>query len=167
MKRWAIFTLSVLLLLGTANATDFSSDNFVIKDPVIEPGAGFATSAGYELWSSLGQEAIGLSEAVSFGLKGGFLYFPAPSATTTPSEPAVSGGGGITLVPAPEKDLKLVALGICDFNNDGSCDIVDLSVMLYHFDQSGSVIAAYDLDKNGRLDIVDVSILFYYWTELT
>lgn len=70
------FLLALFLFpINFISATDFSSTNFIIKDPVITPGAGFSTSTSFQLWSSLGQEAIGLSTTTSFGLQGGFLYF--------------------------------------------------------------------------------------------
>ncbi len=71
----ALLAANLLLSPLVAGATDFSSSNFIIKDPVIKPGAGFATSTSFQVWGSLGQEAIGLSTTTAFGLRSGFLYF--------------------------------------------------------------------------------------------
>lgn len=43
-------TALTVLLAGTAAfAADYSSTNFVVKDPVIAPGSGYATSSGFQL----------------------------------------------------------------------------------------------------------------------
>ncbi|KKU94173.1 MAG: hypothetical protein UY26_C0003G0324 [Candidatus Jorgensenbacteria bacterium GW2011_GWA1_48_13] len=160
MKLVLICLIGLIGLIGlSAHATDFSSNNFTVKDPVIKPGAGFATSTSFQLWSSLGQEAIGLSDATSFVLKSGFLYFPAPAAgVATPTGPIERIGGGLPIFYLP----PIVAEG-CDFSGDGRCDIIDFSILLYYLDQTGPTIAPYDLNNDGKLDIVDISILLFYW----
>lgn len=149
----------VLLLAGvSAFAAEYRSPSFIVKDPVVVPGAGFATSSGFQLWSVIGEPAIGLSDAASFILKGGFLYFPAPStATTTP--PVVLPPGG-----SSGRDLlRTITIEYRDFNDDGVWDIIDLSILLFHYGRSGAAIARYDLNGNGTVDFPDISILFYYW----
>ncbi len=162
MKNIGLLCLIGLIgLIGlSAHATDYSATSYIVKDPVIEPGAGFATSTSFQLWSSLGQEAIGLSDTLSFILKSGFLYFPAPSVSATPT-PVVpgAGGGGPPILYRP-----LLPLGkSCDFSGDGACNIIDFSILLYWFDRTGSEIVPYDLNDDGKLDIVDLSILLFYW----
>jgi len=71
----AVLLAGLLFPPGFISATNFSSSNFIIKDPVIKIGGVFATSTSFQLWSSLGQEAIGISTITDFGLRGGFLYF--------------------------------------------------------------------------------------------
>ena len=166
------FLYSVGFPPGTSHATDYSSTNFTVKDPVIIPGAGYQTSATYKLWSSLGQGAIGLSTTSTFGLKGGFLYFPAASATVTPTPtptPSPSGGGDSGTVSTtrliPTRPPELGGGLICDFNNDNRCTIIDFSILLTYFGKPiTDTEARYDLNNDRRIDIVDVSILLFYWT---
>ncbi|MBI2035111.1 MAG: hypothetical protein HYT12_00305 [Candidatus Liptonbacteria bacterium] len=52
-----------------------------------------------------------------------------------------------------------------DFNEDGIMDVVDLSILLYHFENGDlKERLKYDLTSDGRLDFFDISHLFYYWT---
>ncbi len=98
-KKLSIAILLAILLFSWNSlfATDFSSTNFIIKDPVIEPGAGFSTSNNFQLWGSMGQAAIGTSTATSFGLKSGFMYFL--SSPTAPS--------GLNAVAASQTQINL------------------------------------------------------------
>lgn len=143
-------------------ATEFTSANFKVLDSVIKPAAGFSTSSAFQLWQSIGQEAIGLSDSVSFGLRGGFLYFLAPAAPAAPPSQVTppGGGGGQLVFKFPPIISK--AVSVCDFNDDGACDIVDLSILLYYLTQP--LVERYDLNNDGRIGLIDISILFYYWT---
>jgi len=94
MKHCAIFL--AIAFLGSFTlvfATDFSSSNFIIKDPVITPGGGDGTSTSFGLRASVSQIAIGISSSTTFGLRAGFLFFPAPTATTSSPGGGSSGGG--------------------------------------------------------------------------
>ena len=149
-------------------ATDFSSANFTVKDPVVVPGAGFSTSTSFRLWSSIGQESIGIATTTSFIIKAGFLYFPGAvqivtPATSAPPQVIIVPPGGAIFLPKKVPPLRIIAL--CDFNDDGSCNIIDLSILLYYYHRSGPEIRRYDLSQNGQVDVFDISILLYYWTE--
>ena len=149
-----------------------SSTNFQIIDPVIVPGAGFGTSTSFQVNVSLGQPAIGFSTSSNFIIKGGFLYFSAAATSAPQEEPsspqavpveiAPPGGAGRPLPrPKPPKE----AINICDFNKDNKCDLIDLSIILYYYGETGASIERYDLNKDSRVGFIDISILFYYWTE--
>ncbi|MEK7630080.1 MAG: dockerin type I domain-containing protein [Patescibacteria group bacterium] len=155
-----ILLLSIFFLPFFVRATDFTSPGFIIRDPVIKLGAGFSTSSGFQLWSSIGQEVIGISSGTTFILQSGFLYFPLPTTTTAQpvNLPPPSAGGGL-----PPSLLKKIVLS-SDFNNDGHVDLIDLSIILYFYGQNGRKIARYDLNGDGTVNFIDVSILFYYWT---
>src|SRR5437660_1375320 len=141
-KSIILVFLGLLALPLSTLATDFSSQNFVVKDPVIKAGAGFSISGGYKIFESIGQEAIGISNSGGFVLKGGFLYFPEPSSGTTPPPPppppSFGGGSGPPGAPPtttpPVKKPPITPPGqkkkICDFNNDKKCNIIDLSILL-------------------------------------
>ncbi len=80
-----------------------------------------------------------------------------------------SGGGGgsqfyvqpkAPIVVSPEEKKKI--LKISDFNDDKKVNIVDLSILLFHYGKSGAAIKEYDLNKDGKLGLADISIMFYY-----
>src|SRR3989338_7706997 len=101
------FLLSVLftpfVFLGvffavTAEATEYSSASYVVKDPVLAP-SGYATSAGYAMTITIGQIAIGTSTpnvaGTVGGTRSGFEYFPfvnrpTPSATVGAAQVSLS-----------------------------------------------------------------------------
>jgi hypothetical protein len=153
--------LAGLIAGASVLAADYSSTNFMVKDPVITPGSGYASSSLYTLWSVLGEPAIGISESGTFMLKGGFLYFPAPASATTTS-PTVSVPFPVDYGPSVVRVVPVSTA--CDFNGNGACGIADLSILLYYYGKSGSSVVRYDLSRNGTVDFPDISILFYYWT---
>lgn len=155
-------------------ATDYSSTNFTVKDSVIVPGSGYSTSSSYQLWSSVGQPAIGISQSITFTGKAGFLYFPAaatssPAPSPAPTPTPTPGGGGpgpVATSSVPTIPTRPSGGLICDFDNDGKCNIIDFSILLYHFGEPVSAAnSEYDLNSDGKIDIVDVSIMLYYWTD--
>lgn len=90
-----VASLSVLLFglsfAITAEATDYVSSLFTVKDPVLFP-SGYATSSGYSMTVTIGQPSIGTSTAAAGSvreLRSGFEYFPfvnKPVVTTTPGD---------------------------------------------------------------------------------
>ena len=167
--RLFVFFAGFLFFLGffyPAYGDYATSTNFTIERAVIDVGGEFSTSSGFRERSSIGQPATGISTSTSFILKGGFLYFvePAAAPTTTPQPTTIivgAGGGGrfIPATPTPEEILRL-----CDFNGDRRCNLIDLSIMLFHYERAGAEIARYDLLRDDRVDFADVSVLMYYWT---
>ena len=77
-----------------AHAVDFSSTNFILRDPVITIEGGRSTSASFEFFSSTGQPIIGESTSAGFIHRAGFLYFKEVS--VAPPAPPVVGSGGYT-----------------------------------------------------------------------
>lgn len=82
-----IFVLlcSLYLTPNLVYAIEYSSTNFILRDPVITFGGGRATSTSFELFSSVGQTTIGENTSLNFIHRAGFLYFPAPVADVTPA----------------------------------------------------------------------------------
>lgn len=81
-----IFFISVSFLGGVASAQEYSSTNFTVSNPVVQPGE-FSTSTNFQLIGVFSQLSIGTSTADLFQLFGGFLYFPfvsTPAVTATP-----------------------------------------------------------------------------------
>ncbi len=70
-----LFALINLEMSLTALATDFSSANFISRDPIMSVFGGRATSTGFEQFNAGGQTVIGESTSTSFILRSGFLYF--------------------------------------------------------------------------------------------
>ncbi len=99
---------------------------------------------------------------------------PPPTSTGTPPVSA----GPTSTPPGQEKPPGLcsshlptappllpAAAQIVDFNCDSHIDMVDLSVLLYFYGESGSDVIRYDLNRNGLVDFPDVSIMMFYWTD--
>ena len=85
--------IAAVLPTGMA-ATDYTSDSFILRDPVITVEGGRATSTSFEYFSSTGQLDTGESSSASFTQRAGFLYFPV---VTSPVVTAVAGDGKVTL----------------------------------------------------------------------
>jgi hypothetical protein len=92
--RVFIALLSFLLSVPTVLATDFSSSNFILRDPVMSIEGGQTTSSSFQLLSSTGQTDNGLSSSASFDSRAGFLYF---TVGTTPVVSASAGNSQVVL----------------------------------------------------------------------
>ena len=175
----------IVLVLGgrQAGATEYSSTNFKVIDPVISVGGGRSTSNTYQAEQSFGQPAAGISSSASFELKGGFLYFPAPSvsapapaATPTPTPSVVGTGGPLfpsaivfpalrLVVPPPAEVLercRRAGFEPSDLNCDGKVNLEDLSIFLY-FSSVQEKLSPADLNRDAKVDTRDLSILFSRW----
>lgn len=122
--------------------------------------------------SSVWQEISGvildtISKRVSFSTKqfnSSFAILASP--VSAPEVPSGKAGGPSSIQPRP----LLLGLPLkpdvnkCDFNDDGRCNIQDLSIMLYWWNKTGPEMARYDLKQDGIIDIADVSVLLYNWT---
>ena len=89
LLAWSILSFFLPITLF---AQEFTSTNFKVLDPVINPGE-YSSSASFTLSSVLTQLGIGTSTQSTYNLFGGFLYFPfvtTPSLTATPSSGQVS-----------------------------------------------------------------------------
>ena len=109
-----------------------------------------------------------------------FTGVASPVVNSNPPHVSVGGGAGSYASPSfvsstpsgtPSSSLPISpplippAFQRADFNGDNLVDIIDLSILLYHYYQTGQEDARYDLSNNGIVDFPDVSILMYYWTE--
>lgn len=68
-------------------------------------------------------------------------------------------GGGVVMIGLNRPPI----LQVVDFNNDGKVNILDLSILLYFFNNLSSTPNIYDLNKDGKIGFPDVSVLFFYW----
>lgn len=80
-----VFLFSIVYPL---RAEDYTSTNFILRDPVITIEGGISTSASFQYFSSTGQTSTGESTTSTLTHRAGFLYFP------TTSSPIVSATGG-------------------------------------------------------------------------
>ncbi|MDP3993778.1 MAG: dockerin type I domain-containing protein [bacterium] len=94
MKQKLSFIAVLLLLPALAWATDYSSSNFTVQDPILSSGTATSTSTNFGLGQSLGQTAIGKSTSTSYQLWSGFQYFFTVSANTLT---ATAGDGQVAL----------------------------------------------------------------------
>ncbi|MBI5732958.1 hypothetical protein HY967_03295 [Candidatus Jorgensenbacteria bacterium] len=158
----SIFLLSPFVALGD----QASSTNFII-DGAITVGGGNSTSTSFRLPGALNE--AGRTTSTSFIIDFGFSSFPiyaTPYPTPlTPYPTPSGGGGGVTIgIPPLKPPVPRIPPGtFCDFNSDGKCNMVDLSVLLFYYGQSGADVGRYDLNKNSTVDFADISILLYYW----
>jgi hypothetical protein len=159
-----IFSLLLFLVFGiffsaTTFASDLTSTHFIVRDPVIGSGGGYAASGTFKLFSSQDSVFTGHNSSLDFIGEYGFLYFPSgvtPTPTPTPT-PSSGGGGGIRVI-GPNCGT------IADFNCDGYVDLLDLSIFLFYYKHSGMPATTYDLNSDGVLNLKDISIIFYYWS---
>jgi hypothetical protein len=142
-------------------AKDITSSSFIIRDPVIGTGGGYGSSASFQLLSEGDKLFTGVGSSATFLGHYGFLYFAGGSVVPpTPPPPAPSSSSGARSTPS-------ACPQIADFNCDGLVNIIDLSILLYYYNQTGAGVAPYDLNEDGMINLSDVSIMFYYWTSPT
>jgi hypothetical protein len=114
-----------------------------------------------------------------------YLNYPKFTAVppSPPPSPGGGGGGGVISVaagPTPPPTAKATSTQLpippptvppnmqcADLNGDGVVNLVDLSILLYHYGEtSGTSLSCShgDLNNDGSVSFDDVSILMYYWT---
>lgn len=188
------FVISVFLICSVSSIAfatfNSSSTNFKASDQNVSDVGGNTTSTSFRLYQNVGQASVGESSSSNFKVRAGVLYWdttgisPTPTLTPTatpssgsPSTITSSGGGGIVVSSPVVSPATSVAPSVapavspkitrptCDFNNDGLCNIVDLSILLFWYGKTGPQIARYDLNSDKVIDLKDISILFYHWKE--
>ncbi len=75
-------------------ATDYTSTNFIVRDPVISVQGGYSSSSSFQTYISSGQSIIGESSSLSFINRAGFLYF---GVVTAPVVTPTAGDSQVTL----------------------------------------------------------------------
>lgn len=157
-------------------AEEFTSANFIVKDPVIEYGGGESTSAGFVANQSIGPPAAGRSSSAGFNLCSGFQCYPAAVVEEEEEVPAPppSPGDGVLITflraflpPIPKlpliPEILVPCLPITDLNCDGKINLQDLSIFLFLEPKPTPNPA--DFNRDTRVNIRDLSILFSDWTE--
>ena len=96
----ALFVVLSFILLSSSSsipsawAEDYTSDSFILRDPVITTEGGRSTSSGFEYFSTTGPRIKVESTSSSFIHRAGFLYFPV---ATSPILAASAGNGQVSL----------------------------------------------------------------------
>lgn len=75
-----------------AQAADLTSTNFIIRDPIIQGGGGYGSSASFQLFSATAQMNLGESSTTTNQEQSGFMYFTGEN--TSPSSNGSSGSSG-------------------------------------------------------------------------
>jgi hypothetical protein len=109
-NRFFIVVFSVLslhLLIGgilmvPVWAADLTSTNFIIRDPIIQGGGGYGSSASFQVFSAIAQMNVGESSSTANQEQSGFMYFSDESnlqssgGSSGSSAAAQSGSSGLT-----------------------------------------------------------------------
>ncbi len=167
MRRLATALFTIYCLLSTTSlthATDYSSTNFKVNNPVIEELGGYSTSSNFRLWSNVPYITPSRATSTSYSSIPGFLGYTGTTTVTTSGGGGGGGGGGVA--PDPSKPKPIIGNTLrksVDFNHDGRVDFIDFSILLYYFDKHGSQIQPFDLNDDGVVDVFDISIFMYYW----
>jgi hypothetical protein len=140
-------------------SADFTSTSFELENPINFMEGGRSSSSSFQYISATGQTTQGQSSSASFGQNAGFLYFPA---LDEDEEEDTGGGGGVSgSIPA-----GLIYVGACriaDFNCDKYVNILDLSILLFYLNKTGSKVIPFDLNDDNIINLGDISIMFYHW----
>ena len=99
-RPFFIFFFACILAVATvASATEYTSTNFKVLDPVMF-SSGYSSSTNYKLTDTLFQINAGTSTANNFGVNAGFLFYPY---VTTPVVIATAGNGQVSLSWSPSQ----------------------------------------------------------------
>ena len=109
-----------MLTVATARATDYTSTNFKVKDPVIAPGGGFGTSTNFRLNDTQGQIGISKSTSTNFGILAGYQYYPSAISTLNVTAVLLNGGSPITLIP---NSTTSISVGFTVTDNSGCASV--------------------------------------------
>lgn len=90
--------IAILLLFGAffsrVLATDYSSSNFIVRDPITAIGGGRSASGNFEVFGNGGVLMTGETLSSGFTVRSGFFYFPT---ATSPVIIATPGDGQVSL----------------------------------------------------------------------
>jgi len=149
-------TQSVVLTSPGASSIHYTTDG---SAPTCSTGTVYSISGPISVSSSQAIEAISCYPGSITSSVESFLY----NINNTPVAPANSaggGGGGGYIPPATPK--------AGDINTDGVVDILDFSIMMSQWGQTGcsatnSWCSGADLNKDGVVDEIDFSVLMADW----
>ncbi|TAL20424.1 hypothetical protein EPN90_01055 [Patescibacteria group bacterium] len=98
LQKWIasglIAATGVFVIINPLFATEVTSTNFKILDPVISMGGVKVTSSNFTVLSAFGQVSIGESTSTSYKVRSGFEYFPV---ATAPVLSATAGAEKVSL----------------------------------------------------------------------
>lgn len=110
-----------------------------------------ATSSSSGLWNA-SVPTTGLQDEAFHAIKGMFEQFGTGAQAKSGFSQAVNFYVGVREVRAP---------GNADLNGDGKVNLVDFSILLFHW---GTAHAIADLNGDGAVNLTDFSILLFNWT---
>lgn len=179
-----VLLLAFLFSSSFSFATEFTSTNFKVLDPVFHPG-GFSSSNNFRMFGSFHQPVTGIStsnDSTLNTLKAGFLYFPAPTVAEEEEEEAAApdpGGGGPVLGLFQDFLVRLIVrCKKSDLNCDGLVNIYDAGILFYWWNKPidkpnfvtlianilGLGRPSPDINSDTSVDIYDLSILLADWS---
>lgn len=110
-----------------------------------------ATSSSSGLWGAM-VPLLGLQDEAFHSIKAIFEQFGEGDQAKSGYSQAINFYVGLRDVATP---------GNADLNGDGKVNLVDFSILLFHF---GTDHAIADLNADGRVNLTDFSILLFNWT---
>ncbi len=75
-KKFFLILLLSFFIFSFAEATDLTSTNFIIRDPVVGTGGGYGTSTNFKLYSTGNTLLSGVGSSATYIGHYGFLYYP-------------------------------------------------------------------------------------------
>ena len=167
------------MFLPLVNAVDYSSTNFILRNPGITIAGGRSTGTSFEFYSAVGQISPGQSSSSNFIYQSGILYYGNISVA-----PVESGGGSSGAAP-PNTDLnkKVIFSGksyplatvvllknaeiVSTINADELGNFQIESPMLSSFDYIFSLYGIDFLGKSSRLIVFPLTLKSYETTNIT
>ena len=71
-----VLILTSFLVVTFVSASDLTSTNFIVRDPLVGTGGSFGTSSGFKAYGSGDMTMIGSGTSASFEGRYGFLWYP-------------------------------------------------------------------------------------------
>ena len=152
------FYLGILILFFLAvslvNASDLTSTNFIIHDPVIGTFGGYGTSTNFTLISTGHTTLSGYATSASFIVKSGFLYYDEEGNDTITFDLDTSVADG------ENEGAQSVALGTITVSNSkvsGTTDSVNMIIAELDTNATGGAVVTVR-NANGASGLVSTSV---------
>ncbi len=150
-----VFSFFLIFFVSSVkvDASDLTSTNFIIRDPVIGTGGSYGTSSSFKLISSGNTNLSGVGSSSSFLTRYGFLYYEDPviATITFDIDTASDFSNGESSTPYS------VALGALSSSSVKSSDSSSVKMIVLEGESSDSVVVTVQ-NSNGSNGLVSASV---------